>query len=116
MNFTRRSIVETLLRPREREYYLSYRIRLHGESRQPDDNAFQQIFEVSETPAGRLNFDLVRKAALIELDAAHATSQGRLPKQGGTFQGQLKGLVEGVDAPLPLEVTVGPEPYLEILM
>jgi hypothetical protein len=45
----------------------------------------------------------------------HATSQGRLPQQGGTFSARLNGLIQGMDIPLPLQIELAPEHYLEVL-
>lgn len=95
------------------EYFISHKITLHEA---PTDNAFHQVFFLQEQTAQRLNFDLTRAVALIEIDGAHAAANGRLPEEGGTFPGQITELIQGVDVPLPIELEVHPEHYLEVLM
>jgi hypothetical protein len=95
------------------EFFISHKITLHEA---PTDNAFHQVFFLQEQTAQQLNFDLTRSTALIEIDGAHAEANGRLPETGGAFPGQLKELVQGVDVPLPIELAVHPQHYLEVLM
>jgi len=92
------------------EYFVDHQITLHGQEGQPGDNAFHQVFQVGESTAG------TRRALSVVIDSAQATSIGRLPKAGGTFSAQLKGLVEGLDGSLPLELALEPQHYLEVLM
>jgi hypothetical protein len=98
------------------EYFVDHQITLHGQEDQPGDNAFHQVFQVGERTSGAFNFDGTRQALAIEVDSEQATPLGRLPGAGGTFTAQLRGLVEGVDSSLPLELTLEPEHYLEVLM
>jgi hypothetical protein len=108
--------LEYLLFGAGHEFFISHKITLHGTENQPDDNAFHQLFAVRESTAERLNFDLLRKAAIVEIDATHATSLGHLPDAGGTFPGRVQGLIRDGDTPLPLELELHAEHYLEVLM
>jgi hypothetical protein len=98
------------------EYFVDHQITLHGQEGQPGDNAFHQVFQVGEPTARALNFEGTRQVLSVEIDSAQATPLGRLPQAGGTFSAQLKGLVEGVDSALPLELALEPQHYLEVLM
>jgi len=95
------------------EFFISHKITQHEA---PTDNAFHQVFEVQESTAERLNFDLTRKAVLVLIEGIHATEAGRLPEAGGIFLSQIMELVVGGEGSLPIELEVGPEHYLEILM
>jgi hypothetical protein len=108
--------VEFLLFGARDEYFISHKITLHGGEGKPDDNGFHQEFAVQGSTAERLNFDLTRRVALVEIDGTHATAEGRLPEIGGKFPSQLKELIKGIEASLPLELEVHPEHYLEVLM
>ena len=105
--------LEFLLFGARDEYFISHKITLDSE---PTDNGFHQVFGVQERTAERLNFDLTRKVALVEIDGTHASLKGRLPEIGGKFPCQLKELVQGIEVPLPLELEIQPEHYLEVLM
>jgi hypothetical protein len=107
--------LEFLLFGGDGEYFVEHRITLHGQKNGSDDNGFHQIFAVKAGTAELLNFDLTRRTALLEIDGAHATPVGRLPEEGGTFSAQLLELVQGVDTPLPLDLELEAEHYLEVL-
>jgi hypothetical protein len=98
------------------EYFMSHQVTLHGRQGAPDDNGFHQEFPIKASTAGLLNFDVARSAVSLEIDAVHATSEGRLPQQGGTFAARLNGLIQGMDTPLALQIELDPEHYLEVLM
>jgi hypothetical protein len=108
--------LDFLLFGAEGEYFVSHQITLHGETEAPNNNGFHQELLVGASTTDRLSFDVARRAVPLEIDGAHATPDGRLPKQGGTFSARLKGLVHGVEVPLPLHIEMEPEHYLEVLM
>lgn len=105
--------LEFLLFGSRDEYFISHKITLHN---QPTDNAFHQVFELQESTAQQLNFDLTRKVALVEIDGTRAAANGRLPETGGSFPCSLNELIQDSEVPLPLELEVHPEHYLEVLM
>jgi len=105
--------LEFLLFGARDEFFISHKITLHSD---PSDNAFHQVFVVQESNAQQLNFDLTRKAAVAEIDAALATGQGRLPDIGGNFPSLINELIQGSETPLPFELAVHPQHYLEVLM
>ena len=109
--------LEMLLFGGDGEYFLTHRITLHGDPEAPEErnNAFHQVFPLRSASAERLRFRSLSEAVPLTLDGAEATSVGRLPEAGGRFPARLHGLIEGVSTPLPLEVEVGPEHYLEVL-
>ena len=107
--------LEYLLFGGDGEYFAEHRITLHGGADGAQDNAFHQVFEVTPGTAQALHFDVTRRTALLEIDAARVTPSGRLPVEGGRFSARLLGLVEGVDTPLPFELELEPEHYLEVL-
>jgi hypothetical protein len=98
------------------EYFMSHQVTLHGHQGAPDDNGFHQEFPIKSSTAALLDFHVVRSAVSLEIDAAHATSEGRLPQQGGTFAAHVNGLLQGMDTPLALLIELDPEHYLEVLM
>lgn len=104
--------LEYLLFGARGEFFLSHKITFHAE---PFNNAFHQVFQLKDTIAERFNFDATRKALLVEIDSAHS-SEGWLPREGGTFPGALKGFIEDELTPLPLNVELEGEHYREKLM
>lgn len=111
----RKERLEMLLFGSEGEYFLTHQITLHGNLGEPGDNAFHQVFPLSTASAERLRFGSLEQAVPLTIDGSEATDLGRLPGLGGSFPGHLEGLIEGVSTPLPLEVEVGAEHYLEVL-
>ena len=105
--------LEFLLFGSRDEYFISHKITLHDD---PTDNAFHQVFELQESTAQKLNFDLTRKVALVEINGTHAAANGRLPETGGSFPCSLNELIQNCEVPLPFELEVHPEHYLEVLM
>jgi hypothetical protein len=108
--------LEMLLFGGDGEYFLTHRITLQGEPKEPGDNAFHQVFPVRAATAERLRFGTLGQAVPLTLEGSEATPLGRLPAAGGRFPARLDGLVEGVSTSLPLEIEVGPEHYLEVLL
>lgn len=98
------------------EFFLSHQITFHGSQGAMDDNAFHQVHRLAPLDAARLRLALTDHTAQLDIDAGVATERGRLPTTGASFAGQLRGLIEGSDAALPLSGQVGPEHYLEVLM
>ena len=110
------SKLEFLLFGGDGEYFAEHRITFHGQKDNPDNNSFHQVFQVKASTAELLNFDLTRRTILLEIDGAHATPAGRLPQEGGQFSARLLELIQGEDTPLPLELELEPEHYLEVLL
>lgn len=98
------------------EYFISHEITLHGEKKKPDNNGFHQVFVIKKSTAERLKIDLTSRTALIEIDAGHASLDGRLPVAGGKFPCRIKQLPPCMEISLPLDLEVLAEHYLEILM
>jgi hypothetical protein len=107
--------LEYLLFGGDGEYFAEHRITLHAGADEGEDNAFHQVFELKPSTAQRLNFDVTRRTVLLDIDAGHATPAGRLPEAGGSFAAHLVGLVQDADTPLPLDLELEREHYLEVL-
>lgn len=92
------------------EHFVTKRITLAGEPGKPDNDAFHQVFPVAAGSERRLVVDASSRAVAVEIEGAESTL---LPEEGGVFPARLVGLLE--DAPLPLNLELGPEHYREEL-